>query len=222
MIQEVIRINERVEIEAEVRGERENYPSRIESLTEGGIVLAAPLRGGVMEPIRIGAEIKVVVPYQDSLFAFPTTVLSRWEGRIPYLVVGWPQELSGANRRAYFRLDVLLNMDYAILDPDRNEGELATPAQRGLIKNLSGCGLLAWVDDDPDLRLGSELTIDIHLPEVSGTVIARVVRKEHIPDDPKGRVAIGLNIESMAPNFRDQIIRYLFQEQRERRNKGIL
>lgn len=222
MIQEIIRINERVEIEAVVRGKQETYPSRIESLADEGIILAAPLRGGVVEPIRLGAEIKVIVPYQESLYAFQTTVLGRREGRIPYIVVGWPTELSGANRRAYFRLDVLLDMDYAILDPQRKQGELAIPAKRGLVKNLSGCGLLAWVDCEPDLHHGSELIIDLHLPDISGSVIARVVRKEQIPDDPEGRVAVGLNIESMAPSFRDQIIRYLFQEQRERRSKGIL
>lgn len=222
MIQEVIQINQRVEIEAVVRGKRQVYPSRIESLDEQGIVLAAPLRGGVLEPIRLGEPVKVVIPHRDSLYAFATAVVSRREGRIPYLVVEWPAELSAANRRAYFRLDVLLNMDYAILDQDRKPGELAIPAQRGLVKNLSGCGLLAWIDDEPALHHGSELVIDIHLPEVSGSVTARVVRKEPIPEDPRGRVSLGLDIETITPGFRDQIIRYLFQQQRERRSKGIL
>jgi c-di-GMP-binding flagellar brake protein YcgR len=66
------------------------------------------------------------------------------------------------------------------------------------------------------------LLVDIHLPETSGTTIARVVRKEPIPEDHRGRVAVGLQMEDISPTFQDEIIGYLFQQQRERRSKGIL
>jgi len=223
VIKQIIQVNQRVDLEAVVRGQREVYPSRIESFNEHGIVLAAPLRGGVLEPVRIGDTVKVTIATRDRLYAFETSVLNRQEGRIPYLIVEWPTELQTANRRAYFRLDVLLNMDYAILDPEDSSAELAVPANRGLVKNLSACGLLAWVDDESKLLHGSRLLIDIHLPETTtGTIIARVVRKEPIPEDPRHRVAIGLEIEDISPTFQDQIIQYLFQQQRERRSKGIL
>ncbi|NLK07724.1 MAG: flagellar brake protein [Firmicutes bacterium] len=222
MISDVIKINERVEIEVTRRGKPEVYPSRIESLEDSGILLAAPLRGGLVQPIPIGGEVKIVVPYQDSIYAFNTTVLARREGHIPYILVRWPEELSQANRRGYFRLDVLLNMTYAILPKGVNKGELPIPNKSGLIKNLSGSGLLAWIKNEHDLIHGSELLVDIHLPVASGQVTARVVRKTTIPDDPENRIAVGLHIEKIASKFRDEIIRYLFQEQRERRSKGIL
>ena len=222
VMEEIIQVNQRVELEAVVRGEWQSYPSRIEILDDNGIVLAAPLRGGVLEPVRIGDQVRVTIPYKDSLYGFETSVIGRRTGQIPYLVVGWPTGVTAANRRAYFRLDVLLNMDYAVLESEEQLINPPLPEKRGLVKNLSGCGLLAWVEDEPSLHHGSRLLIDIHLPEISGTVIARVVRKAPIPEDHRERVAVGLEIEDITPAFRDEIIRYLFQQQRERRNKGIL
>ncbi|NLJ25753.1 MAG: hypothetical protein GX354_10125 [Firmicutes bacterium] len=222
VMEEIIRVNQRVELEAVVRGEREHYPSRIEILDDNGIVLAAPLRGGVLEPLRIGDPVKITIQHKDSLYEFETSILGRRSGHIPYLVVKWPTGLTAANRRAFFRLDVLLNMDYAILGSEQVLIEPPIPEKRGLVKNLSGCGLLAWVEDEPDLHRGSRLLVDIHLPETSGTTIARVVRKEPIPEDHRGRVAVGLQMEDISPTFQDEIIGYLFQQQRERRSKGIL
>ena len=221
MIKQIIQVNQRVDLEAVVRGQREVYPSRIESFNEHGIVLAAPLRGGVLEPVRIGDTVKVTIATRDRLYAFETSVLNRQEGRIPYLIVEWPTELQTANRRAYFRLDVLLNMDYAILDPEDSSAELAVPANRGLVKNLSACGLLAWVDDESKLLHGSRLLIDIHCPrrQLALSLLGGAERANS--RRPKASVAIGLEIEDISPTFQDQIIQYLFQQQRERRSKGI-
>ena len=221
-MEEIIQVNQRVELEAVVRGERQCYPSRIEILDGSGIVLAAPLRGGVLEPIRIGDQVKITIAHRDSLYAFETAVLGRRSGHIPCLVVQWPAELTAANRRAFFRLDVLLNMDYVVLESEEALIEPPIPEKRGLVKNLSGCGLLAWVEDEPKLRHNSLLLIDLHLPDMSETIIARVVRKAPIAEDHRERVAVGLEIEEIASTFQDEIIRYLFQQQRERRNKGIL
>lgn len=222
VMEEIIQVNQRVELEAVVRGEWQCYPSRIEILNDSGIVLAAPLKGGVLEPVRIGDQVKVTIPYKDSLYGFEASVIGRRTGQIPYLVVGWPRGVTPANRRAYFRLDVLLNMDYEVLESEEELAKPPLPEKRGLVKNLSGCGLLAWMEDEPGLHHGSRLLIDLHLPEISDTIIARVVRKAPIPEDHRERVAIGLEIEDITSAFRDEIIRYLFQQQRERRSKGIL
>ncbi len=222
VIEEIIQVNQRVELEVLVRGEWQCYPSRIEILHDSGIALAAPLKGGILEPVRIGEKARITIPYKDALYGFETSVLGRQSGNINYLIVGWPTSLTTANRRAYFRLDVLLNMDYAVLESEEAIIDPPIPEKRGLVKNLSACGLLAWVDDEPNMRRDSLLLIDIHLPDVSGTVIARVVRKEMIEEDEKERVAVGLHMEDVSTAFQDDIIGYLFQQQRERRSKGIL
>ena len=204
MMKEIIHINQRVELEAYVRGEWRRYPSRIEGVNDQHNLLAAPLKGGILEPVSIGSTVRATIVHKDRVFEFETVVADRRSSGIPYLVVEWPEELRVANRRAFFRLDVLMNK------------------KPGLIKNLSGSGLLAWVEDEPELISGSRLVVDIHLPEESGTVLARVVRKEQVPDDHRGRLAVGLDIEEITPAFQDAIIRYLFEQQRERRSKGIL
>lgn len=222
MMKEIIHINQRVELEAYVRGEWRRYPSRIEGVNDQHILLAAPLKGGILEPVSIGSTVRATIVHKDRVFEFETVVADRRSSGIPYLVVEWPEELRVANRRAFFRLDVLLNMNYALLESEGGLDELPTPEKPGLIKNLSGSGLLVWVEDEPELISGSRLVVDIHLPEESGTVLARVVRKEQVPDDHRGRLAVGLDIEEITPAFQDAIIRYLFEQQRERRSKGIL
>ncbi|NLA58318.1 MAG: flagellar brake protein [Firmicutes bacterium] len=222
MMKEVIQVNQRVELEAFVRGEWRRYPSRIEGVSDRLILLAAPLKSGVLEPVSIGSPIRAVIIHQGRVFEFESVVVDRHRGDIPYLVVEWPQELTVANRRAFFRLDVLLNMNYALLESEEEVEELLIPQKPGLIKNLSGSGLLVWVEDEDGLAIGSRMVVDIQLPEASDIVLARVVRKEEVPDDHRGRVAVGLDIEEINPAFQDAIIRYLFEQQRERRNKGIL
>ena len=222
MMKQVINVNQRVELEAYVRGEWRRYPSRVEGVNEQSILLAAPLKGGVLEPVSIGSRIRATIVHQDRVFEFESVVVDRNRGNIPYLVVEWPQELRAANRRAFFRLDVLLNMNYALVGSEEEVEEVPIPEKSGLIKNLSGSGLLAWVEDEEELTIGSRMVVEIQLPEESGTVLAKVVRKEEVPDDHRGRVAVGLDIEEISPAFQDEIIRYLFEQQRERRSKGIL
>ena len=44
MMKQVINVNQRVELEAYVRGEWRRYPSRVEGVNEQSILLAAPLK----------------------------------------------------------------------------------------------------------------------------------------------------------------------------------
>jgi len=222
MMKQVIQVNQRVELEAFVQGEWRCYPSRIEGVDEQHILLAAPLKGGVLEPVSIGTTIKATIVYRDRVFEFDSVVVNRRRGDVPCLVVEWPQELRPANRRGFFRLDVLLNMNYALLAADEEVDELPVPEKEGLIKNLSASGLFAWIEDEEGLDIGRRMVVDIQLPETRDTVLGRIVRKEKVPEDHKGRVAVGLEIEQITPAFQDAIIRYLFEQQRERRSKGIL
>ena len=139
VIKQIIQVNQRVDLEAVVRGQREVYPSRIESFNEHGIVLAAPLRGGVLEPVRIGDTVKVTIATRDRLYAFETSVLNRQEGRIPYLIVEWPTELKRPTG-GRISFDVLLNMDYAILDPEDSSAELAVPPIEGWLRTPALAG----------------------------------------------------------------------------------
>ena len=156
--------------------------SRVEGVNEQSILLAAPLKGGVLEPVSIGSRIRATIVHQDRVFEFESVVVDRNRGNIPYLVVEWPQELRAANRRAFFRLDVLLNMNYALVGSEEEVEEIPIPEKSGLIKNLSGSGLLAWVEDEEELTIGSRMVVE----STAGGKrhgAGKVVRKEEVPDD---------------------------------------
>lgn len=223
MRKDVIQVNQRVELKATVRGERKIYSSRIEAIEEKGIALAAPIRRGLPEPVHVGDLVEIIIFTDDNLYGFTSSIVELRNEKVPLIVVRPPEKLEKVNRRSYFRLDVLLNMNYAVLPPEEELNDsFSTLNKRGLVKNLSGNGLLAWVEDEPGLEEGSLLAIELFLPEGSEYLKARVVRKESLKDDPRERVAIGLQIESLRRGGRDRIIRYLFQQQRERRSKGLL
>ena len=72
-------------------------------------------------------------------------------------------------------------MDYVLLESEGEVEELPIPEKSGLIKNLSGSGLLAWVEDEDELTIGSRMVVDIHLPAKAEPCSPKLSAKKRCP-----------------------------------------
>ena len=105
---------------AVVRGERQCYPSRLNSRWQANIVLAAPSEV-VLEP-KYASEISESLPIEIvSMRLKPRFWVGA--GHIPCLVVQWPAELTAANPAAnhgclaQYGLSQVLESEEALLEP---------------------------------------------------------------------------------------------------------
>jgi c-di-GMP-binding flagellar brake protein YcgR len=183
------------------------YPSRIEAVHQNAIWIATPQERGVLVPVGVGEELEVYLVGDNEVFYFPCRVKERTrKGNIAYLVIPIPSEVIRKQRREYVRFNVVLPV---LL----KKGEKTIQAT---IKNLSGGGMLVYLDDKKTpLEVHEELFFSLSMNggEVVGK--AEVVRK----DEPH---LYGFRFTTISDKDREEIVKYIFKQQVELRKKGLL
>lgn len=218
LFDEILVVNRRVELTWE-GADRPRYQSRIEEVDTSTVTIAAPLQQRVPVYIRPGTRVQVEILYDGKRYAFVAPVIRAVPGRIPVLELEKPKELKVVNLRQFFRLDVTLDAKIAPAANSENPDAWVSCT----VINLSGNGLLAAVDDDLWDTATKEVKVCLVLPgaeilELSG----RVVRTEQV-EGMAGLVnRIAVHFEEISNYAQDKIMKFLFEEQRRRRARGLL
>jgi c-di-GMP-binding flagellar brake protein YcgR len=184
------------------------YSSQVQDVSRDGTLLVdTPVYRGHLVPIRVDSIVQVIYFTKQGLFIFYAKVLNRFSGSIPLLELMPISGVERLQRRKYFRLEKLIPFTYKIVGEDEE--------YRGMIQDISGGGLRCQVDKK--LEIGTQIECSFTLDE-EVKVIGKVVRYEESLE--KG-YEIGVCYVDIEEKMREKIIRYIFEEQRKIRQKGI-
>ena len=187
------------------RGLVQSYKTVVHDVTQDSLLLQAPVEKKV--PVRIppGIELSLWQEQKESAYVAMAKVIDNRPGEVSLLVTTKPYSIEKVPRRRFFRIDADL--------PFR------CGQTTGRVKNISGSGVLASVPAGT-LKEGQTIEFELDLPGLSlplrleGKVV-RVV----------GRGAsqtAGIFFTLISEGMRDEIIRYVFQRQRELLRLGML
>jgi c-di-GMP-binding flagellar brake protein YcgR len=241
-----LNINQRVQLRCDALerdGKRHYYSSRIEEEDADFLYIAEPLDGTVPVYIPIGETVEVVFNDEKGTYHFQTVVLGRVDRNIRLLRLAKPHTVEKTNRRDYFRLQVFIPFTFKILPeekyrygypktPDAMKATVLRPqitedeASRldGVIKDISGGGVLVAVSEKVGLKVGDylEMWLPLGYEEEPIYLWGEVVRTMPNPDATKWDQDVGVFFSKINERDRDKIIAHILNLQRDLLQRGAL
>lgn len=211
-----IEINELLQVKMMEASDSLTYPSRVNDLVEGCLVIAWPTDRGVRLPIREQQQIWMSFVRQDAAYAFGGIVEEREQYPIPQLRVRPSGEPERIQRRQYFRVRTVVAVEMIGNRPDMPPGKPESAIHlRTHTYDLSGSGI-AIRGDAPipeGTTLEVKLTLPAELPPIK--IVAKVVHSEILAGSAldKPTYHTGIYFLSITEPDRSRIIRYVFRVQ---------
>lgn len=195
----------------------DSYRCKIKEIS--GERLFAVLPADIKDTADLIAGSRVKVTYTDSsaVYTFFTEIIALNQGMPLILIIGRPINMTRIQRRNFVRLDAKLRVVSSKIDEDR-AGLESFPATT---IDISGGGILFGCEHP--LHIGELLEATIFIGEnQTVTAVGRVVRVVEQSALSKYRFSVGLEFTVIKEAERDKIIKYIFNQQRELRTRGLL
>ena len=193
------------------------YSTYVEGIEGGGLTVAQPMYGGATVPLLVGEEVLLEFIDGGERLVFPTRVLGRATEVVPILSLSLPApgSIRRHQQRDFVRLDSNLPLRYAPV-PEKD----ADPPvfHKGRTMDISGSG--AQIITHEVYPIGTKLQLVLELPGGAVPLEVEVVRMAHHPAPRE--FWLGVRFTGVDERDRERIVRYIFSEQRFRRQKGLL
>lgn len=199
------------------------YSTYVEGIEENALTVAHPMYGGANLPLMVGEEVLLEFIDGGERLVFPTRVLGHFTQVVPILSLSLPVpgSIRRHQQRDFVRLDSNLSLRYALM-PERTseEGKEEEPPvfHAGRTQDISGSG--AQIVTPEAYPIGTRLQLVLEMPGGAVHIEAVVVRLAHRPTPRE--VWLGVRFTRVEERDRERIVRYIFSEQRFRRQKGLL
>lgn len=189
------------------------YRTRIEEIGTRILSIGVPVAQGQFIPLREGTELELIFANDICAYSFFTTIIKRIALPVPTFILEFPSKIHKIQRRKYVRVPVIRTIKYRVLDKAGISEE-----KEAYMFDLSGGGLLMTTTEklEPATLILIQLMISSQNMEIPGTVI----RAEK--DEDKGVYKTSIEFHEITEKTRDQIIRHVFDIQREMRKKGLV
>ncbi len=199
----------------EMAGARTLVSQLLDEKEENKLVIAMPMEGGKMVLLDVGKRYNMFFYTTAGLYYCIAQVSGRYRsGQVYMLEMECASEIEKFQRRQFFRLNCIVDMDYRMIGQSSEEKKAAT------IIDISGGGIRFNAEEgfEPgeELLVGFALTIGGRLEKFS--IRVRVIASTRLPNREKtyeNRVEF-LDINEID---REAIVKYVFEEERRRRKK---
>lgn len=199
---------------------RHAYSTYVEDVDNHVLVVAHPMKGPAQIPLHVGETVRIeyTVPGRGGL-AVLTRVVRLEERGVPVVVLELPHNLrvDELQRREYVRLAAVLPLMYTILYWPRNPNRQGE-TYRSRTRDISAGG--AQILCPERYPMGTQLEIDLQLPSRLLHLKGEIIRDV----EPLGSSGCWMAVRFLAAGYdtREVIMHYIFEEQRERRRRGLI
>lgn len=212
MVPDDLKINQLVEVAISSNNQSsEYYKTRVEGISAHSIQLGIPIVNGALLPIHQGDQIQakysVKKEYNQVITYSFSSFIRGWEkSPIPVMILDLPDKVNKAQRRSYLRLPVNMVCHWSKPDEDTD--------QEAAIIDLSGGG--CQLKTTETLEEGTEINLRLTVPNKPEIVIkSKIMRVLERQDKKHNYYHCGVEFTEIRENQRDQIVKYLFELQRD-------
>ena len=213
---EDLKVNQLMEIVFEGDNFREYYPVRIENIDEKSIHMGMPMKQGGIVRLQIGQEIRCVFRNSNNrYYGFSTTITDIIKKPFPMLIAEKPSQLSTINqKRAYVRLEVILPIEYRLINDSNDSADDPEVFHNGHTVNISAGGVL--FSTDMRLETQQHLEVKLYIPNYEPfNCQAKVLRVFDKVDSKRKYFWVAIQYEEISDAERDRIFNYIFEKERE-------
>jgi c-di-GMP-binding flagellar brake protein YcgR len=189
-------------------------------------VIAAPIFEGSVVPLHIGTIMNVYfIKKRENdihLYKLEAEVMARETSENLHLlrirIQGEPEKVQ---RREYYRLSCSVEVRYRIVDYLNEVYNENIGFKRTFARNISGGGVCLLLEDK--VEVGSILECEVH-PEGDRMIrfFGQVVRYDKSEREGRFKYEAGIAYIRINESDRETVVRFIFEEQRKMRKKGLI
>lgn len=195
------------------------YPSQaLDIIKSEELIVSGPIKKNNFVFMHKGEKVKVVYNVEDKgVHYFIAEIISRNYSPIYSLKLKKVSEIKKKQLRRYYRLLTTLKMEkkYVTIKNDIEE----TLNEDCRISDISGGGMKLYCNYEHNL--GDEIVCLFKIQDFPIEVKASIVRIEEL-DSFNYKYSIGVSFSEIKEEIRDAIIKYIFEQQRILRVKGLI
>ncbi|OPJ57108.1 flagellar brake protein [Alkalithermobacter paradoxus] len=209
-----LEIGQKLQIEIETSDIKENnlISQLLEIVSEDEYFIAVPIVNTSLFPIYVGSKITIYYTIESSgVFKFSAEVIDRKKGDISYLHIKRISEIKKIQRRDYFRLEISIPIELYDLGDNL--------ISKGYTKDISGGGISAILDRKIQNNIYVYCKIDIDNKKYK--LHSKIVRSG-IYEKNTDLFEIGISFEKIDNKERNNIVGFIFKEQRKLMQKGLI
>jgi len=196
---------------------QEKYFSKVVSLDEASLAVETPIIGTTFLelPKDLTVELEIFTP-DGGRIKLSTKVISQEWTKERIITFAAPRSLERIQLRAFYRLDVVMDVEYCTFDSVSSAPrglEMKHPVLLGLTKDISEGGAFLLVDKM--LVKNKIMNLKIKLPDKQVLrARAKALRLEET--GMRGKYAVGVEFMYMSEEDREILRRFIFLRSRER------
>lgn len=235
MIERIISVGNKIDIEKVNPDTKEKavYKSQVYDIMENDeLLIAMPLEGTKLIVLSLNIRYKMCFYTPNGLFECTGLIVDRFKSDNRYVAVASLKTgLRRIQRREFFRLEKLIDVDYRVLSEEeavyesvdeilaREQDRVEPPVYKsGMAVDLSGGGARFVLDDayPKETHLSMKLYIEITPQRPVFEVIGRVVHSERL-SGKTGQCENRIEFIRLKEQQREKLIHFIFAEERKMR-----
>lgn len=191
-------------------GKKVEYVSQVEEIVgEKNIKIAVPIKNHQLVTIMNGTVLEIIYNFEKlGVFSFKGKVISKYKEKIPTMLIEIISPVKKSQRRNFFRLELIIPVQIKRIEDIIYE--------KGFTKDLSGGGVK--IHTEMKLDLDESIKIEFSLGENAFSLEALV---KNIKKSEESGYEISLEFTDMSDIDRNDIIGYLFEQQRMLIKRGM-
>lgn len=196
------------------------------STGETTAMIAAPIFEGNIYPIRMGMVMNIYFLKKSNdlteLYRFKARVTGRGTSEnIALLNIVTESGFEKVQRREFFRLECSLAINFRVVDTFNDSVNEEFKFNKSITSNISGGGLCLLLEDKLERGMIVECRINT-APNKVLKLYGKVVICEKRETEGKYKYKAGINYTKIEYRDREDIVKYIFREQRKLRKKGLI
>ena len=183
-------------------------------------MLYIPILEGNLVPIHRESRLKIYFGYKGDLYFFNAIAKERfYKDKLALFTAERLGELKKIQRRAFYRLECMVNIKYRVFDsfsqPIDERGEFLG----AVTSDISGGGIKMFLKEKYDLGKLIEGILELGSRQCS--FVGRIVRCLTNRDIGEIRYDVGVQFYKIDDKNREELITYIFEQQRNLLKKGM-
>jgi len=222
-LSEMLVIGEKIDVRYKGKNETETeklcYSMVQDIVSQDEIIITMPMLEGVQIILEPEQEIEIDFFREEGCYSFKARVDERFKTDGLNLVkVSRISPVNRLQRRNYYRLKITLPIYVRILtnDPDKEPDSWL----EAYTLNLSGGG--AKISVNRSIDKGTLIECLLRIKDQDLILRGEVLRCQLAQDDVISRYEIGIFFKDITEYQRDEIIKFIFEQQRKLRKKGLI
>ncbi len=214
---ECISLGDKVELltELDSEGEQEHYFSSIQEIEDNKLIIAAPIVKGKIEPLEVDTDYGICIYTKKGLYRCEVQLVSREKkGNLFLLNFITVTEIVKYQRRQYYRMDCIIKFTFKGVDKKWYDA---------VILDISGGGIRFSTNskvEQGDYILNN-IKFDLKGNVIDMLVYGNVININHNASSSALKYEVRVAFEDISKVDRENIIKYIFDEERRRRKNKV-